>query len=232
MSLIVILLGVAIAGILLGVVMLPRLVRDSAADVAEAAANRVAGLMPGVMAQVERERQMYERFAAEREQLDAEYAALPAPVKEVIDRRRALDPNYRIHRESADLFIFTEAEKFAAAARVADESSQREADAFWSSLEDEQVASDPFIAKDDLAPLNEVMAAGERNAAVRWMYWAWCYSDSERSRQLLGASANHSRDTLAAASYVAMKQLAGLPLIGPGSEPPPRRRRTVRQWLR
>lgn len=54
-------------------------------------------------------REKRERFDREREELDARYAALPAPFKARIDRFRAADANFRVDSEAYETFCLQQA---------------------------------------------------------------------------------------------------------------------------
>lgn len=149
------------------------------------------------------DRKKREQFVDERMKLDADFAGLPTPLKERIERFRVESPDFRVKDESYEMFCCVEAAKFAHAARSDRREGKEEAEEFWESTE-----------------LRSQCAGGvwdERpeSAEVRWLMWAWALNtkaydyDYKRQQKVLGCSDQHSGNTFGGAMHLALSLLSG-----------------------
>lgn len=162
----------------------------------------------------ELDRRRRRRFAEQKAKLDADYEALPQPLKERIDRFREADPNFRINDEGYEMFCCREGQKIAEAAREAVEKERdtEDVDAFWSSEELRKKAASPSTL--DETVWGEVPGDAEQ----RWILWAWALNtsaydyDHERQRKVTGCDDGHSGNTFGGAMSLALRLTAGQPV--------------------
>lgn len=147
------------------------------------------------------DRKKREQFVEERMKLDADFAALPTPLKERIERFRVESPDFRVKSESYELFCCVEAAKFAAAARDDRREGKDDAEAFWDSTRLRAEAG------------GTVWSARPESAEARWLLWAWALNteaygyDHKRQRMVLGLSDQHSGNTFGGAMHLAFSLL-------------------------
>lgn len=156
------------------------------------------------------DREKRERFAKHKDQLDKDYKTLPTPLQARIDRFRAEDPAFRIDSESYEMFICTEAAKFADAAR----SDVRRAEdchavsAFWKSRTLREKAACGSLK-------DSVFSDEPDSAETCWLLWAWALNteaygyDYNLQTKVLGAADGHSGNTFGGAMRLALCVLAG-----------------------
>jgi hypothetical protein len=146
------------------------------------------------------DREKRERFVREREKLDATYAALSEPMKGRIDRFRGERADFRIESEGYEIFACSQADVFAARARVAADAQEgtHEVDAWF---------GDGSFEREH--PRQAERPASELTPAVRWLLW-WSNLPYERQRELMpGMDDGHSGNTFGAAWYYAVRLLLG-----------------------
>lgn len=149
------------------------------------------------------DRKRREQFVEERMKLDADFAGLPTPLKERIERFRVESPDFRVKDESYELFCCVEAAKFANAARDPHREGKDEAEAFWENPDLRAKAG------------GSVWDERPESAEVRWLMWAWALNtraydyDHERQQKVLGLSDAHSGNTFGGAMHLANALLKG-----------------------
>lgn len=147
---------------------------------------------------VQRDRKKREQFVEERMKLDADFAALPTPLKERIERFRVEHADFRVDGERYELFCCTEAAKFAERARKASHRTRAEAERFWRSPK-LRAAAGGAIWDDRPA-----------SADARWLLWAWALNSKaydynyKRQRRLLDSSDGHSGNTFGGSMHLAL----------------------------
>jgi hypothetical protein len=146
------------------------------------------------------DREQRERYAIEKDRLDATYAALSEPMKGRINRFRAAEPDFRVKSEGYEIFACSQSDAFAARAREAADAreGQHEVDAWFASGEFEKEH-----------PAQAERPARELTQAVRWLLW-WSKLPYERQRELMPAmNDGHSGNTFGAAWFYAIRLLLG-----------------------
>jgi hypothetical protein len=156
-------------------------------------------------------REKHETFLRQRDDLDAQYEALPVVFKARIDRRRANNPDFREEFESYELFCCTEAVKlaeraeFAASVGLSDEVQE-----FWGDEEKLKLAAYP----------SSESWSDPGDDRLRWLFWTDALNSKaygynyKRSVEVTGLSDGHSGNTHGA-SY----SLARLYLVAPERVP-------------
>lgn len=148
------------------------------------------------------DRRKREEFAREKPDLDAQYDALPDPLKARIDRFRSESADFRVDSEGYELFCCTEAAKVAQAAR----------DAIEAGADSEAV--DEFWSRTDRKP-DTIWEDEPESSEARWLLWAWALNtdaydyDHARQKRLLGLADGHSGNTFGGSMALANALLAG-----------------------
>lgn len=162
------------------------------------------------------DRKQREQFVESQEQLDADFEALPEPLKARIQRFRDGDPGFRVTSEGYEMFCCVEAAKFAKAAREATAgpfdkwADGKDVAEFWNDEDLRRKVStgkyeDGWWAEDP----------GPENPAQRWLLWVWALSseaydyDTKRQLKLLGADDGHSGNTFGGAMMLAVRYIQG-----------------------
>lgn len=159
------------------------------------------------------DRSQREEFAERKPKLDADFAALPDPLKARIQRFRDEDPGFRVTSESYELFCCVEAAKFAKAANKAanDNADALDVARFWG---DENLR----LAALSVSGIEESVWGvdpGPDKYAERWLLWAWALNteaydyDHARQFEALDAEAGHSGNTFGGAMMCALRLLRG-----------------------
>lgn len=144
------------------------------------------------------DRRQREKFAEQREQLDADYEGLPPLLQDRIKQFRE-EEGFRAGWEGYEMFCCKEAAKFAEAARqaVEDGSYADEVDAFWA-LDDATRAQGGKVFEEE-----------PKDPAERWLLWAWALNtetldyDHDKQKKVLGSSSDHSGWTFGSACALA-----------------------------
>ncbi len=156
----------------------------------------------------DRDRTQREEFATRRDDLMAQHAALPEPLRRRIDGFAAKRADFWVDSGWYEMFCCTEAAKFAeaAAAAVDLEANTEDVDAFWAM----PVGSGPCQREP-----GTVYADEPEHPASRWLLWAWAVNsktygyDFKRQKQVLDCGDGHSGNTFGGAMSLAWALLEG-----------------------
>ena len=150
-----------------------------------------------------RDRRQREEFAEQKAKLDADFEALPEPLKARIQRFRDADPGFRVTGESYELFTCVEGAKFLKRAQRAVETGRY----------DEEVAE--FFAGRD-GEGDWVWDRPTGDPVADWLLWAWWTGgsdeagyDHKKQEKLLDNSGGHSGNTFGGAMMLAIRMTQG-----------------------